>query len=46
MLQNLDYKIFTTILKNRMQETLDTIIGKHQLEAFKNSINLHSFYYM
>ena len=33
---NLDYKIFTTILKNRMQITLVNIIGENQIAAIKN----------
>ena len=39
-------KFTLLILKNRMQETLDTIIGKHQSEAFKNRIISHSLYYL
>ena len=37
-LLNLDYKIYTTILKNQMQKTLDlvTIIGERQSEAIKS----------
>ena len=35
-LLNLDYKIYTTILMNRMQKTLDTIIGEHHSAAIKN----------
>ena len=34
-LLNLDYKIFTTILKNRMQATLDNIIGQNQTAVKK-----------
>ena len=34
--QNLGYKIQTTILKNRMQSTLDAIIGENQSAAIKN----------
>ena len=37
-LLNLDYKIYTTILMNRMQKTLDTIIGEHHSAAIKNRI--------
>ena len=35
-LLNLDYKIYTTILKNRMQKTLDKIIGENQTVAIQN----------
>ena len=41
-LLNLDYKIFTTILKNRMQTTLDDIIGLNQTAAIKNRTILHT----
>ena len=44
-LLNLDYKIYTTILKNRMQQTLNNIIGENQTAAIKNRTILHSFYY-
>ena len=40
-LLNLDYKIYTTILKNRMQKTLDRIIGKNQTAEIKNRTILH-----
>ena len=33
---NLGYKIYTAILKNRMQKTLDTMIGESA--AIKNGI--------
>ena len=35
-LLNLHYKIYTTILKNRMQQTLNNIIGENQTVAIKN----------
>ena len=41
-LLNLGYKIFTTILKNRMQTTLDDIIGSNQTAAIKNRTILHT----
>ena len=41
-LSNLDYKIFTTILKNRIQTTLDDIIGSNQTAAIKNRTILHT----
>ena len=41
-LLNLDYKIFTTILKNRMQKTLDNIIRENQTAALKNRTILHT----
>ena len=41
-LLNLDYKIFTTILKNRMQRTLDNMIGQNQTAAIKNRTILHT----
>ena len=40
---NLGYKIYTTILKNHMQKTLDAIIGENQLVATKNRTILHTF---
>ena len=40
-LLNLDYQIFTTILKNRMQITLDNIIGKNQTAVIKNRTIIH-----
>ena len=39
-------KCILLILKNRMQETLNTIISEHQSEAIKNRIILQSFYYL
>ena len=39
-------KVILLILKNRMQETLDTMIGEHQSETIKNGKILPSFYYM
>ena len=41
-LLHLDYKIFTAILKNRMQKTLDAIIGKKQSTAIKNKTISHA----
>ena len=41
-LLNLDYKIFTAILKNRMQQTLDNIIDENQTAAIKNGTILHT----
>ena len=40
---NLDYKIFTTILKIICKKTLDTIIGENQSVANKNRTILHKF---
>ena len=40
---NLGYKIFTTILKNYLQKTLDAIIGENQSVATKNRTILHTF---
>ena len=40
---NLGYKIYTTILKNHMQKTLDAIIGENQSVATKNRTILHKF---
>ena len=39
-------KFILLILKNRMQETLDTKIGEHQSETIKNRKILPSFYYL
>ena len=41
LLLNLDYKIYTKILKNWMQQTLDNIIGQKQTAAIKT----YSLYY-
>ena len=41
---NLGYKIYTTILKNHMQKTLDAIIGENQSVATKNRTILHTFF--
>ena len=41
-LLNFDYKVYTTILKNRMQKTLDTIISENQSAAIKNRTILHT----
>ena len=40
---NLGYKIYTIILKNHMQKTLDAIIGENQSVATKNRTILHKF---
>ena len=40
---NLGYKIYTTILKNHMQKTLDAVIGENQSVATKNRTILHTF---
>ena len=40
---NLGYKIYTTILKNHMQKTLDAIIGENQPVATKNRTMLPTF---
>ena len=40
---NLGYKIYTAILKNHMQKTLDAIIGEKQSVATKNRTILHTF---
>ena len=41
-LLNLDYKIYTRILKNRMQQTLDNVVGENQTAAIKNRTILHT----
>ena len=41
--KKLGYKIYTTILKNHMQKTLDAIIGENQSVATKNRTILHKF---
>ena len=41
-LLNLDYKIYTTILKNRMQQTLYKIIGENQTAAIQYRTILHT----
>ena len=43
--KKLGYKIYTTILKNRMQKTLDAIIGENQSAAIKNNIT-HIFHHL
>ena len=40
---NLDYKIYSTILNNDMQKTLDAIIGEKQSAAIKNRMILYTF---
>ena len=42
--KKLDYKIYTTILKNHMQKILDAITGENQSAAIKNNIT-HIFHY-
>ena len=41
--KNLGYKIYTTILKNRMQTTSDAIIDENQSAAIKNRTILRTF---
>ena len=41
--KNLGYIIYTTILKNHMQATLDAIIGENQSAAIKNNNITHIF---
>ena len=41
--KNLGYKIYTTILKNHMQGTLDAIVGENQSVAIKNNNITHIF---
>ena len=41
--KSLGYKIYTAILKNHMQKTLDAIIGENQSAAIKNRTILHTF---
>ena len=43
--KNLGYKIYTTILKNHMQGTLDAIIGENQSAAIKNNNITHIFHH-
>ena len=40
-LLSLDYKIYTTILKNGIEQTLHNIIGENQTAAIKNRTILH-----
>ena len=40
---NLGYKIYTKILKNHMQESLDAIIGENLSVATKSRTILHTF---
>ena len=44
-LLNLNYKIYATILKNRMQQTLDKAIGEKQTAATENRTILHTLHY-
>ena len=41
--KNLGFIIYTTILKNHMQTTLDAIIGENQSAAIKNRTILYTF---
>ena len=41
--KNLGYKIYTTILKNHMQTTLNAITGENQSAAIKNRTIVHTF---
>ena len=41
-LLSLDYKIYTTILQNGIEQTLDNIIGENQTAAIKNRTILHT----
>ena len=41
-LLNLDYKIYTTIVKNCMQETLDGIISENKSTAIERKTMLHA----
>ena len=43
--KNVDYKIYATIFKNRIQKTLDAIIGRNQSAATKNRTILHIVFY-
>ena len=42
--KNLGYIIYTTILKNHMQATLDAIIGENQSAAIKYNNITHIFH--
>ena len=42
-LLNVDYKNYTTILKNRMQQTLDKMIGGNQTATVQNGTMLQTF---
>ena len=43
--RNLGNKIYTTILKNQMQATLNAIIGENQSPAIKNNNLTHIFHH-
>ena len=43
--KNLGYKIYTTILKNHIQATLDAIIGEKQSAIIKNNNITHIFHH-
>ena len=43
--KNLGCEIYTTILNNHMQTTLDTMIGESQSAAIKNNNVTHIFYH-
>ena len=40
---HLNYKIYTAILKNCMQKSLDAVIGENQSAVIKNRTILHIF---
>ena len=40
------YKIYTTILKIRIQNTLDAITGEKKSATIKKNYITHTFYYM
>ena len=44
--KKLDYKIYTTILKNHMQKTLDAIISEIHPDAIKNHNITHTFHHL
>ena len=43
--KNLGYRIYTTMLKNHRQATLDAIIGENQSAAIKNNNVTHIFHH-
>ena len=44
--KNLGYKIYTTILRNHIQATLDAIIGENQSAAIKNNNITHILHHL
>ena len=42
--KDLGYKIYTAIIKNHMQKTLDAIISENQSVGMKNRTMLHVFF--